>query len=952
MSGISPAAFHQSMIPSAMPQPSAEPQPLRLKDFLPLMKPGSFGPKAPLSATGSSGNNSASVPAGSLPGSISASPVHFAPMSGSLPASPHKQLLPNVEPTGTHKAQAFNSGFLPHSSNSVDAGFKHSVSVPSEEYSSFNLPNSPNSNVNMSGRIRDGSSTGHFIPLTSAGVSAASAASTYSGTNSYVVASGSVPTGQVDYGYDSASGVSMGITGPGQSSVVNASGGNDSLQAMNSQLASTIQHPAALPQGASLAGAQFASSSVAYDMGSSQLFNPSNQGTSLNYPGQVYNGSTHTNLPDRIVSSGEASGYHSSASVTVTLPHSYQTIAGGSYTGASIAHPSLVNQSSQSVSGNSFASQNPVNQLQYPPQGLPQPVPSSSNMLRQPPAQTFSQFHSAGIMPSDSQSQRTGFTYAPAVSTSLPYDSTFKTNDRLQQVMVTVNQQVPNQAMVFGANGSQNLYSSANQAASVTSFPGQYSHERQVSNHTTITAAMLSQHQPRFSSEFNMAPVSTAIGQQQQGYPSTATGMPDHLQQQGPVYSSGNQMAQHFATSSQQASFQAPSQTSSGYMHSINQPRYPVADRMLPPAVGQPQHNSQLNYPNNVQPGYQITNTPVVGNMWMGSMPQSMRQPPLGYQLGSQTSGEPRYGYPTENQPLGVAQQGYQMGSQQQTVNQVHSQSYSTPSQPAVSRETAAASFTNQGGVSGTMPGNYNQVYAPQNMPLQTHQQSVSGVQNTYPAFHPNVSSVPFSPATSSVIDVTPPSLPSPLQPSRVSVSTSNSSKNLESLKDLEFSSPANAAISTSSVIVGNQAVSGECRGSVDGIGVADPVGDKLAAPSLMPKVVSTEEQRERREEEARRTLHQSRSTRDPFADAEVLTRFSAEVDKFQKLVEALVKPTLGGYLPLDKEWKVCSNCDLITIVIIVSVASAKLKVINMKKLSTTFTAFNNSCIGIEYIYS
>ena len=912
MSGLPPAAFHQSMMPSAMPQLSAEPQPLRLKDFLPLMKPGSFGPKAPLTTKGLSGNGSASVPAGSLPGSISASPVHFAPMSGSLPASPHKQMLPNAEPTGAYNRETLNTGFVPPSGSHIGssiqasqisgAGFKPIMSNQSEVYASFNVQNS---NVNMSGHVMD--TAGQFVPSAPGSVSTASSVANYSGTSSHVVSSGSGHGGRVDYVYDNASGTSTGITGPMHSTSVIASGGINSMRTLNSQSAGTIQYPTALPHGPSLAGGQqFASSYVAYDNGSGQSFIQSNQGVPQDYNGlhvnPPYGGNSHTNVP---VSSSSASGYYSNT--PATFPPTYQAISGGVYTGASVGHPPFVNTSSHSISGNNV--NQPVNQLQHPSQGLSNmPVPSSASMPRQPPTQTASQFHS----PADAQSQRIGITYASAVPTSLPYNSAHQTNSQIQQQMpLSVHQPaILNQATMSGANGlaiaPQNWYSSANQSASVSTFPGQYSHEHPISNNATITS-MSGQHQPRFSSDVSVTSVIAASGQPQPRYPSTAAGMPGNFQQQGPGFSSVNQMPQRFPVSNQQPAFQAPSQTSSGYMANNNQLRYPVADRMLPPTAGQSQNDLQRQYPNNVQPEYQMTNVPAIGNTW--ASPQSVGQPTRGYQTGNQASGEPSYGYQLANQSTGVSQQSYPSGNQQHSnytyANQAQSQTYSNPGQPAVSGGNFNSSSAYQGSVPGSTPVNYGQMHSSQSFPVQ---QGVSGVQNVYSAFPQNVSAapLPYSPATSSVSDITPPSLPSPLQPSRVSSGASSNSKNLESLKDLEITSAANTTASSSSGTSEGRSVSGENVSSVDSTGMASPVGDKLAVPSLVPKVVSTEEQRERREEEARRTLHQSRSTRDPFADADVLTRFAAEVEKFQKLVDALVKPTLGGYLPLDKEWKVC----------------------------------------------
>ncbi len=46
----------------------------------------------------------------------------------------------------------------------------------------------------------------------------------------------------------------------------------------------------------------------------------------------------------------------------------------------------------------------------------------------------------------------------------------------------------------------------------------------------------------------------------------------------------------------------------------------------------------------------------------------------------------------------------------------------------------------------------------------------------------------------------------------------------------------------------------------------------------------------------------------DPYTDQDTLGRFVAEVEKFEKMVESLNKPTLSGPTALEKEWKVTAG--------------------------------------------
>lgn len=48
-----------------------------------------------------------------------------------------------------------------------------------------------------------------------------------------------------------------------------------------------------------------------------------------------------------------------------------------------------------------------------------------------------------------------------------------------------------------------------------------------------------------------------------------------------------------------------------------------------------------------------------------------------------------------------------------------------------------------------------------------------------------------------------------------------------------------------------------------------------------------------------------SRDTREPYSDEKSLDEFVNSVERFLKLVDSLIKPSLAGPTPLDREWQV-----------------------------------------------
>ena len=114
-----PGSLGQSSVMGMPQMPSSEAP--KLKDFLPFMKPGSFGPKAQAGSDASTvSNDCAPGSAGSLPASVSASPVHLPQAAVSFPPSPQRQLPSSVSASNGYGEvrQAGGVGFV-----HADAGY-------------------------------------------------------------------------------------------------------------------------------------------------------------------------------------------------------------------------------------------------------------------------------------------------------------------------------------------------------------------------------------------------------------------------------------------------------------------------------------------------------------------------------------------------------------------------------------------------------------------------------------------------------------------------------------------------------------------------------------------------------------------------------------------------------------------------------------------------------------
>lgn len=103
-----------------------------------------------------------------------------------------------------------------------------------------------------------------------------------------------------------------------------------------------------------------------------------------------------------------------------------------------------------------------------------------------------------------------------------------------------------------------------------------------------------------------------------------------------------------------------------------------------------------------------------------------------------------------------------------------------------------------------------------------------------------------------------------------------NSDPNASSLDDILSSSPENARDAT------------------------------IPNPVLTPKVLTAQEIQQQKEEAMK--TQRKQPPKDPYQDKEVLSRFVAEVEKFEKTMSTLSTPTLKGTSHLDVVWKVSNN--------------------------------------------
>lgn len=101
---------------------------------------------------------------------------------------------------------------------------------------------------------------------------------------------------------------------------------------------------------------------------------------------------------------------------------------------------------------------------------------------------------------------------------------------------------------------------------------------------------------------------------------------------------------------------------------------------------------------------------------------------------------------------------------------------------------------------------------------------------------------------------------------------------------------------------------SGSTVSSLDDILSSSPENVRettIADTVLTPKILTPQEIQQQKEEAIKNNAMKLAQKQDPYQDKETLDKFVIEVEKFEKVVQGLSKPTLNGPSPLDSIWKV-----------------------------------------------
>ena len=831
-----------------MPQmPSSEAP--KLKDFLPFMKPGSFGPKAGSHMS----NDCAPGSAGSLPASVSASPVHLPQASVSFPPSPQRQPPTSLPTSNGYVEMPWTAGAaagLAHSdagypvaevllSPTAPPGAPRSASPahqplpptvahpggPAETHqpyrpanTSYNIPqNYSQPSVSQSSAAAGvgiqpvpGIASGH------AGAPGQNGYASHSRGNVQMIGQAPAPSNPVYSGH-SVSQPGIGTSGvPVQQAFP---GSMSSFQDQVSGQPSVVSNAAAVPPGSGSYSqhgglpqsvpAVSASADQSYLGGNVGASNIQQPGTFAALPNVAirHQFNNSNNAPGQFSFAG---GPTQPSSVEVSAPYYYQPPA---------------------------AVPPPPNAVQLPRQSAPGPV------VRPPSYELVTQHYPPQAQPVSSQPSFTG----PPAGVTLPMQTSYPVRPEA----------------TYGGVHAVGSLPIGNQQHPVASQPPQ---QPPAAHHVTSASQG-----PFVPAQHPVMPPSSSFMQQQQ-----------------------------------QSRYQAPSQTVPGLpVPGQHVPGRAPGQAQYPPNVAMSAAQPQPRYPTmpaTASHPYPAGQQPVYQNM--GPQSTAGQIQPLRGQLHQQQYQQPHPGQPVRPE-VGHAM-GYPPGRSPQV--RFPDPAYPASSQPAsVYRQPPPVISHQQVPYQPAQSAQQQPLYHPgSSQPPRANQSATAVSYNFSPAAQTPYTNQPqpapagttYSPSASnaagemqSLVDI-PVCLPSPLQPSRVSAAA-ELSKNVDSLRDLDLSGKTTASADDA------EARQGDAGGkpSVEDTAESRDAG-KLDEPSGKP------------EEELRHVSHQSPGSRDVYADSDMMARFVAEVEKFQKHVDSLLKPTLGGYFPLDKEWKVsCLLC-------------------------------------------
>jgi len=851
-----------------MPRLSSSEAP-KLKDYLPFMKPGSFGPKAQVGSYASTvSNDCAPGSAGSLPPSVSASPVHLPQAPVSFPPSPQRQLPVSISASNSYggATQVAGTGFVhPGAGYPVAEALLSPTAPPGAPRSASPLHHQPPTAAHPGGPVESQQPSrpmdmSYHIPQ-SYSQSSVSHSSVPASTAVLPVSAGSAShTGNTLASYAGLNGHSLSSQAdmqlPGQPPAVSTLvySGPFNQPGMYTQSGVHIQH--ALPNSTSTFQSQIPgqpsvlpSSAVNVPPGTGVSTHPQHAGLSYGSVGNIASSAVPANWNQSYPGANVAVSSVQQPSIATATPGLPVHQMNNSNNVHSQFSSTDASQPSNIEVSKPHYYQTPAT---VPPTCTALPSPYHSMQSRPPSYEVVSQHYPPVTL--GYAATRPGFTgpHLPPVRPELSRGSVYAGNlpAGSQQPVTSIHPQH------VSSSQSQQL-PTAHQMVPVIQrpfappqrpvMPASAAYVEQQPQH-------VSQNQPSYPLASQTVPGLPMPSQRPSGVSQT----PSHPQIPANVQTPVSQpQPRYSAVSSASCSYPAGVQQLQPAYHNASQ-QIPLTSHMQPAAVNQQQHYQQYPVrPNRPEVGY----TP-------GYLPGSQAQPVFpGSNQAYQDSSQPTSGY-HQPPPVNSQQMHYQSSVPQQQP--LYHPGSSQP--PVVNQSTAISSnFT-----------------APQT-PYSNQHQPRAGA--------PYSHSVNNAPGEMQAFADIPVCLPSPLQPSRVS-DTTEVSKNVDSLRDLDLSGRTSPAVDA-------HPKQKDATGKHPNVDTSQ--SKDLAADSCPENV---EEQRENSEEETRRSLRQSRSSRDVYANSDTLARFVADVEKFQKHVDSLVKPTLGGYFPLDKEWKV-SFCDL-----------------------------------------
>ena len=866
--GMPGSIGHPSLM--QMPQfPSSEAP--KLKDFLPFMKPGSFGPKAPVGSRASAASNDcAPGSAGSLPASVSASPVHLPQAPVSFPPSPQRQPPGSVSASDGH-GEVMRRGYVHDNagypvaeallSPTAPPGAPRSASPAHQQpdtaahpggpvetrqlpAQSYNIPHNVNQSSTADGVARSGNISSR----------AGAASVNYATQNGHPSSSQFVeqlPAVSMPlYSVPNLSQPGIGVTGmhTQHNNNNNASSFQNHVPGQPSVLSNTAAAATVHPGSGSAPQHGHLPHSIVGNIGTSANWNQSYPSASVGNVHQPVRGMAVANLPvHQTDSSGNMPsqfGGNQPPAVEATKHHYYQI-------------PPSVPPVCTAV------------QLPYQPVQPGNARPPSYELVTQrfpPPAQLLT----PGPL---SQSAQPGFAAQPSSSSIQPGLSSAGMTAPLQASYLGPG--IVSPQVSYGNVPTGHLPASSQQP--VAGMPAHHAqtqqpppaHQMMSGDQRTLTHARGPQHRTM--------PVSTYVEQQPQPSPAqpryplpshTVPGLPVPHQYpsaagQAPSQTHYSANVQQMPATQQQPTYSTVPSTSHAFAASAGPSAYhdsshqPMASQ-IPPVHSAASHmqpavtNQQQQYPRYpIQPSRPEMNHSA--DYLHGNVPQS-RYPATGTNQV----------YPASSQPTAVYRQPQPVNSQpvqyQSCFPQQQPLYHPDSSQPPIVTQSSAIS-------SQLSTPHVNQQQPRTNVP---YSRNVNNVGEEIQAF----ADIPVC-------------LPSPLQPSRVSAA--EVSKNIDSLRDLDLSLKTKPSA--------DDAPHSQRDSSEKLVGEAENKDVTTDA--------SVEEQPEKTVDETQCSLHRSRSSRDVYADVDTLSHFVAEVEKFQKHVDSLLKPTLGGYFPLDKEWKV-----------------------------------------------